>query len=123
MSNVRALRLRKPSRASQSAMYLAHRTRQRLRAGATFVAVYAGVVAIIAWFSRAPNEPFGKAFLLWLVGIPVFLAMYAFVEWSGEKFLGLSFWNRMSAVSRVLLLVVIIAAMVVALVSLHGLLH
>jgi uncharacterized membrane protein len=104
-------------------MYLAERTRHRLLVGFALAAIYVLVVSVVAWVSRAPGEPFGKAFLFWLLGVPVCLAAYATLELSGEKFLYLSFWNRMSSVSRVLLLVAIVALLLVLSVALNGWLH
>ena len=101
-------------------MHFADRVHHRLRVGFALAAIYVLVAAAVAWFSRAPGEPFGKAFLFWLLGVPVCLAAYAALELSGEKFLNLSFWNRMSSVSRVLLLVAIVALLVVLSVALNG---
>ena len=59
------------------------------------------------------NCGYMDSFLKWMVTIPLLLLAWAFLEWSGEKFLGFEFWKRMSSVARVLLLVALIVLIVV----------
>jgi len=89
-------------------MYLAQRTRTAVRTAFIVVVVYAAVVAALAWkFSESGS--FSGSFWAWLLGIPVVLAIYGALEWSGRKFLSMPVWERLPAVVRVLLLVLLVA--------------
>lgn len=98
-------------------MFLAQRTRQRIKSFGIFIAVYALVIAIFAVFSL-PKEGFHvEAYLRWFVGVPIVLAIWFVLEWAGTMFLALRFWQRMPSVVRITLLVIGIVAIVAVVLS------
>ena len=98
-------------------MYLAQRTRSAIRTASIALAIYVAVVAALAWVFPG-SDTLGGSFLKWFLGIPVVLAIYGALEWSGAKFLSMSMWERMPPIVRVLLLVMLVALATVALIVL-----
>ena len=107
-------------------MFLAHRTRQRLRIALAACAAYALLTAAVA--AMFPREGLGflASFGWWLCAIPIGLIAYVAVELFGTWSLGLPFWQRMPSSARVLLLVALISSIAVGaffvsqLISHHG---
>jgi hypothetical protein len=90
-------------------VFLAHRTRQRLRVVLASCTTYALVVAVVAVLFPCEGKSFASSFGWWLVAIPAGLAVYAALELFGTFGLGLPFWPRMPSWARVLLLVLLIS--------------
>jgi hypothetical protein len=101
-------------------MYFSERTRQRIRIGLYVVAVYGGVVLLLAWVFPSASV-FGISFAKWFLGILLFLVTYVTLEWLGSKLLALPFWARMTSPVRILLLVFVIALVVAAAIAAVGL--
>ena len=97
-------------------MYQALRTRQSIRVAAFAVALYLVVVASLAWAFPGSGGYYAN-FAKWCLGIPLGLAVYGLLEWSGDKLLSLPFWSRMPSAARVLLLAALMALIACAVVA------
>lgn len=86
----------------------------RVRSAGIAAAAYVAIVAILAMLFPDQGASYSGAVVKWLVGIPIYLAIWFSLEWSGEKFLGLSFWQQMPSFARVLLLVICIVVVIIA---------
>lgn len=95
-------------------MFLAHRTKQRLRFALLGCVAYALAVAIVSAVLPREGQGFAHTFGWGLVAIPTGLALYAACEMFGTWGLGLPFWQRMPSWARVSLLVLLIGVGVVA---------
>jgi hypothetical protein len=103
-------------------MYMAQRTRQKIRIGLLAAAIYVCVVAVLAVFFPGPAT-FGVGFAKWFFGIPVGLAVYGALEWGGDKLVSLPLWSKMPAVARVLLLAFVVALIAVAVLAVESWWH
>lgn len=94
-------------------MFLAHRTKQRLRIAVVVCAAYALLAAAVAAVFPREGLGFLPSFGWWLCAIPIGLIVYVAVEsfgsWSFER----PFWQRMPSSARVLLLVALISGIAV----------
>ena len=84
------------------------------------VIAYLVVVAPLAWLYPAAGTSFAEAYLRWAAGIPATVAVWFSIEWLGTWALGLRFWSRLTSSARIALLVVVIVAVVVMAIALHG---
>ncbi|MFZ6799046.1 hypothetical protein [Undibacterium sp. Di24W] len=95
-------------------MFFAHRTKQRFRTALVALAGFACLVGIVVAVFPGEDKSFVFSYFWWMLAIPLGLAAYAAFELFGTWSLSLPFWQRMPSWARVLLLVVLICAFVVA---------
>jgi len=94
-------------------MYFAQRTWTRMRIAFVVLASYfALAIALAVFFPR--DVSFRQSLIHWLLGLPLFLALWATLEFAGTKLLSLRLWARMHPVLRVTVLVLLVVAVVAA---------
>jgi hypothetical protein len=91
---------------------IAIRTRRKLAEFIVPLAVFVAIVAVLALFIPGKAGSFVESFVHWLWSIPALLGMWLLLEYVGAKVTSLPFWQRVSAVTRVALLVGLIVAVV-----------
>ncbi len=91
-------------------MFFSHKARPRLRIALGAILALACLSGLAAALLPREGMRFGLSFIWWLAAIPAGLLACAALELSGNWILGFSFWQRMPAWARILLLVVIIVA-------------
>jgi hypothetical protein len=95
-------------------MFLAHRTQQQLRKiGITFI-VYLFVVGAAALLFPKEGGTYSESYFRWFIGISLGLFAWGALEHAGTTLVGFPFWERMSGVSRITLMVLIIVTVILA---------
>lgn len=94
-------------------MFFAKRTMQRIRIALAVCLAYAVLITIVATELPREGKSFVSSFIWWFSAIPICCVAYVALEASGTWSLGLSFWQRMSSYTRILLLVTIITVITV----------
>lgn len=84
-------------------MSFAYRSGHRWRAALFIGAMYAGLAAMLAWSFQWPGEGFAQRWGWWLLGLPLWLAAQAVIEFIFSRGLDLDspFWSRMPSWVRV----------------------
>lgn len=103
------LSLANSSHRVERTMFIAHRTKRRIRAAAVACIAIGVLAAMAAAVLPRDAKTFAASFGWWVWAIPVGLVAYAALEFIGTWSLGQSFWQRMPGWARVCLLVMVIS--------------
>jgi len=101
-------------------MFFSQRTRQRTKVIGISVASYVFVIGVLAAFSPNHSASYTETFFKWFFAVPVFLLTWFVLEWVGTTLLSLPFWQKMSSIARITLLVLCVVAVVVAVIYFRG---